>query len=227
MAQPRRAVLLLFPLAMLLFAVSCEGFWVSNSSIQSVTVSPSAVLLQAGASPADTYTFSSTAITVGGSQSDDTATATWSSSDTTVATAAAGGVVTAATTSSGQTATITATDSGKSGSATVLTYTGQSPTTLNLGYTLPTGVTPTTIPLGTSFPVTATGSLNGNTTYALTNYVTWTLSNNTAGATISGSTVTVPSTGTHGGSFTVNATLTLGTTASPNTVTGSLPFTVQ
>jgi len=210
---------------LLAFAASCDGFFVSENSIQSVTVSPSAVLLQAGVSPADTFTFSSSAMTVGGGTNSNTNTATWSSSNSSVATADAGGVVTAVTSSGGQSATIFAKDGGQTGTATVFTYTGTPPGTLTLTFTLPNGATATTIPLGTSFKVKAIASLNGDTD--ISNFVSWTISNSTVnGVTIDRKgNVTVPSTGS-AGSFTVRAVAQFGTAAAKATAIGTQDFTV-
>ncbi len=42
----------IFPLIVL--CASCNGFFISNSAIVTVTISPAAVMLKAGATPADT-----------------------------------------------------------------------------------------------------------------------------------------------------------------------------
>ena len=220
-----RTVRLIPVVILFMLTTSCNSFFVSENSIQSVTVSPTAVLLQVGAIPADTYQLTSTAITVGGTNTSDTATATWTSSNPTIATVGSPeilnsvpGLVTLPVTeiTGGDTATIKATDGGQSGTATVLTYSGVAPTTMTLTYSLPTGVTASTIPLGTVFLVQANATLNGvnkvlnNTTFS---YVTWTVTSNTAGATVNvNGVVTVPANGTAGG-FTVVATAYLGIAA--------------
>jgi hypothetical protein len=202
---------------------SCSGFFVSNNSIVSVTVSPAAVLLKAGNTPADTYTLSSTAVTAGGTSESDTSTAKWTSSATTVVTAASGGVLTAAGTTGNQTATITATDSGQSGTCSILTYTGSAPTTLTLQY--PNTIVPGSLALGSQFQVSAFATFN-NVSTNISNYVTWTLTSNTTGSTISSTgVVTVPSSAT-AGTFTVNAQAAFGSVAPQASVNSTLTFTV-
>ena len=235
-----RVVRLIPVVILFVLATSCNGFFLSNNAIESVTVTPTAVLLQAGMT--DTYTgLVSTALTVGGTSTVDTtaSTTTWSSKSNTptsgvvtvVASGADAGQLTVADTNGGDTATITSTDGGQSGSATVLTYTGTAPTTFTITPTLPIGVTAATIQPGTNFPVIAAGSLNGNASYNLTPYITWSLTSNTAGATIApNGEVTVPSTAGLSTVFTVQAELNFGTAATnipTGTVTETLPFTVQ
>jgi hypothetical protein len=234
----RRVVCLLPVLFLFVLAASCDNFFPSENSIQSVTVTPTAVLLQAGV--ADTYTgLVSTALTVGGTSTVDTtaSTTTWSVSPTSgvvdvVATGADAGHLTSTDTNGGDTATVKATDGGQSGSATVLTYTGTAPTSFTLTPTLPTGVTAATIQPNSQFPVVATGTLSAIANVVLTPYITWSLTSNTAGATIaSNGEVTVPSTATINTVFTVQAQLYFGTAAVATIPTGivteSLPFTVQ
>lgn len=235
-----RVVRLIPVVILFVLASSCNGFFLSNNANESVTVTPSAVLLQTGASPADTYTgLVSTATTVGGTSTVDTtaSTTTWSVSPTSgvvtvVATGANAGQLTETDANGGVTATVTATDGSQSGSATVLTYTGTAPTSFTLTPTLPTGVTAVTIQPSTQFPVIASGTLNGSANYNLTPYITWSLASNTAGATIaSNGEVTVPSTATAGTVFTVTAQLYFGTAAATTIPTGivteTLPFTVE
>jgi hypothetical protein len=234
----RRAVRLFPILALFVLAASCDSFFVSPSTVESVTVTPTAVLLQAAPSPTDTFTgLVSTAFTAGNTSNVDTTTATWSSNPTSgvvtvVASGADGGHLTATDTTGGATATVTATDGSQSGSATVLTYTGTAPTTFTITPTLPTGVTAATIQPGSSFPVIASGALNGNANFNLTPYITWSLTSNTAGATIaSNGEVTVPSTAGLSTVFTVQAQLYFGTAAATTIPSGivpeTLPFTVQ
>jgi len=137
------------------------------------------------------------------------------------------GLLTAGTTG-GVAATITATSGGQSSTCAVFTYTGSTPTAINVSYTLPSGVTASTIPLGTTFNAfaQASPSLNLVSSQDISSYVTWSITSNTAGATISSTgQVTVPTTATIG-SFTVNAIATFGSSASPSTLTGSTTFTV-
>ena len=222
----RRAVLLLPAMGLFVLAASCDGFFVSESSIQSVTVTPPGVLLKAGASPADTFSLSSAAVTVGGTSSNDTTTADWSSSDTAVVTVGkgtTGGMLTAVGTTGGQTATITATDGGVKGTSVVRLYI-TAPTTLAIGF--PGNIVPSSVAAGQTFQVTALAVLDGNPApQNISALVTWSLNNNAAGATINQSgIVTIPSTAL--GSFTVVATVQLGSAASPAIIPGSLTFTV-
>ena len=81
-----RVVRLIPVVILFVLATSCDNFFLSNSAIQSVTVTPSAVLLKAAASsstPGDSYQLASASTTVGGTTADDTGTATWSSSSAT------------------------------------------------------------------------------------------------------------------------------------------------
>lgn len=222
----RRAVLLLPAIGLVVLAASCNGFFVSESSIQSVTVTPPGVLLKAGASPADTFTLSSAALTVGGTSSNDTTTANWSSNNTAVVTVgngANGGMLTAVGTTGGPTATITATDGGVSGTSRVRLYT-TAPTTLAIGF--PINIVPSSVAAGQTFQVTALAVLDGNPApQNISDLVTWSLNNNAAGATIDkNGNVTIPSSAF--GSFTVVATAQLGSAASPAVIPGSLTFTI-
>ena len=80
----RRSVLLISTAVLCVFIASCDGFFVSESAIQSVTARPLTVLLKTGDTPPDSYPLTSSATTVGGSSSDDTKNATWASADSTV-----------------------------------------------------------------------------------------------------------------------------------------------
>lgn len=129
----RRAFILLSTLGLCLFAASCDGFFVSESSIQSVKITPTTVLLKTGDTPADSYPLHSTKTTVGGASSDNTTTATWKSNDPNVVTVGQGnqgGLVTAV--GSGST-TVTAEDGGKTSDAVrVMTYSVPTPATLTV-----------------------------------------------------------------------------------------------
>lgn len=224
----RRVTYVLPALALFMLAASCNGFFVSPSSIQTVTLSESAVLLKADAATADTYTLSALATDVNNDPATDvTSTATWTSSNTTVASVASGVITAGSNTAANQTATITAKDSGVSGTANILTYTGTAPTgTSAITIVIPTGITLNVTP-GETFQLTATADLSGNATLNVSKYVSWT-SNNSAIATVSTSgTVTVLSTAVAGDNFTITATANLGTaatgTASGTSSTFSLP----
>ena len=206
----RRLARLIPLLAIFALCTSCNGFFVSESSIQSVTISPSAVFLQAGATPADSYTaLSATSITVGGTSTPATTLATWKSNNPSIVGVSSAGALTAGTATSGNT-TVTATYSGvTSNSCTVVIYTGSAPTTLTVNSQ--TGAT--TFAAGTTFQAIATANFPGapslSTSGAITPYVTWSTSDSTGTiATISSKgVVTVLSAASP---FTVTATATFG-----------------
>jgi uncharacterized protein YjdB len=201
---------------------SCNGFFVSERSIQSVTVTPTAAVLKVGDTPADTYTLSSSSTTVGGTVADDTATATWSSSNNSVVTVAAG-VLTAGSTAG--TATVTAKDGGAtSNNCNVLTYTVPTPANLFVTSTITSG--------GIANPGTYQfhAYLGSTTSFPdVTQYVTWSSSDTTA-ATVNATTglVTVLSLATPT-SVTITATADAGASApaTQGTITGSLQFTAD
>jgi len=218
MIPRHRAILTLFAFAMAMFAISCADFFVSEDSTQSLAVSPTAVILKAApdnVTPGDSATLAATATTVGGSNKDVTASATWSSSDSTIATVSAG-VVTVVGTAGGSTATITATDGGKSATCKVLTYTG---TTLSaVTITFPGTVVASQLTRGQQFQLTATANLNGVDT-DITQYVTWSTNTSTSVVTVSSSgLLTVQNGATTGSNFTVTATAHL---AGSSTVSGT------
>jgi hypothetical protein len=213
MAVIRRAILPLCVAALVVFTASCNDFFVSESSTQSLAVSPSAVILKAA--PGDSTTLSALATTVGGTTNDVTATATWSSSDDTIATVNAG-TVTVVGTSGGSTATITATSDGKSSTCKVLTFVGTAPSTISVTY--PNNVAPNALSPGQVFQLTATATLNGVDT-DITQYVTWTTNAASTVATVSsGGVVRVSNTATTLSNFTVTATAYLANNA---TITGT------
>ena len=204
----RRVARLLPLIPMIVLCSSCSDFWVSDSAIASVAVSPTAVILKAatgGTTPVagDTYTLAASATTVGGTTTDETAASTWTSSAPTVVTANAGNLSVVAT-AADQTSVITATFGGQSSTCNVLTYTGTPPTTININ--IPTGISTGAMSPGLTFRLTATAALSGNSTHDVTSYVTW-MSNDATTATIDANgNVTVLSTATAGGNFTITAT---------------------
>lgn len=216
----RKTVRLLPVLALIAFCGSCSGFFISPNSIQTVTVSPAAVLLRASSTPPDSYTaLSATSTTVGGTPATATS-ATWTSASTSIATVSSAGVLTAGSVTSGNTK-VTATVGGVvSNPCAVVLYLGTAPATLSVESQ--TGAT--SFAAGTTFQAIATASFPGDTTLsasgALTPYVTWSSSDTTGTiATVnSAGIVTVVSAATP---FTITATATFGAAASPTTVTGT------
>ncbi len=213
----RRVARLIPVLPLVMLCASCSDFWVSGSTIVSIKVSPTAVLLKAGATPADTFTLSSSALTASGSVEADTATAKWSSSNPSIVTAATGGVITAATSTAFQTATITAKDGGETSTCAILTYTGNATT---LSVSTPNG---TSIAPGGSLQLAAT--LNGLTNFNLASYVTWTSSDTSVAVVSNTGLVTLVGTPSVT-NFTVTATAYFGAAASQSTIT-SLPAIIN
>src|ERR1039458_9007925 len=82
-----------FVVALIMFCTSCSGFWVSESSIETVVLSPNTMLLRKG----DNVDLSATSTTYGGSTADVTSTATWSITPSTsaIASVTSAGVITA------------------------------------------------------------------------------------------------------------------------------------
>jgi len=160
----------------LLALVSCSGFFVSESTVNNVAVSPESVIIKTGTDSATNHiSLDATSITVGGNTSDVTSTATWSTDNGDVATVAAG-VVTAGNTA-GNT-TIKAKQGGVSGTASVIATNTALPTTLTV-----TG--PTQLNLNSRTQFTATVPVNViNGSADISSFVSWS-SSNTAIATVS------------------------------------------
>jgi uncharacterized protein YjdB len=214
----RRLLVVLPALPVIALCTSCNGFFVSENSIETMAVSPTALILKAATSSAsgDSYTLSASGTTVGGTTSDVTSASTWKTSDSTIATVSSGDV-TIITTAANATATITATDGGQSATCAVLTYTGTEPTAISLKF--PSTVTTTSVAVGATFKMTATAALSGNSAYDISDYVSWS-SSSTSIATVDayGNITTVAA-----GTFTITATATF---ASDSVTETSTSFTV-
>jgi trimeric autotransporter adhesin len=146
---------------------ACDGFFVSNSATDHITLSATALVLSSnnGTSGAESKALSATAVSVGGESSDVTSSATWSTSNASVATVSASGTVTAVAPG---TTTIAAKSNGATGSATVIVV-ATSVGTL--------AVTPASVSLHTSSgpttqQLTATLSL-GSGTVDVTEFANW------------------------------------------------------
>ena len=99
---------------------ACGNFFVSNSSIDHISLSSTALVLSSNSGTGtgvESKALSATAVNVGGESSDVTSTATWSSSNPAVATVSSTGTVTAV---AAGTATISAVSNNAKGSATVI-----------------------------------------------------------------------------------------------------------
>jgi hypothetical protein len=106
-----------------------------------------------------------------------------------------------------------------------LTYTGTAPTTLSVN--LQGGVVPSSIQPGQTLQLSAAAALNGNPSFNITNYVSWTTSDATVATVSTTGLVSVLSTATIGTTFTVTATANLGPAATTSTLTGtSTTFTI-
>jgi len=207
-----RLRLLILTIVVILALSACDDFFPSKSSVDRVTLTPTSVFMKIG----DTQQFTASALTVGGTATDVTGTATWSSSNDGVASVSPDtrGLVTAngPTTGLGS-ATITASSGGASGSTTVTVSSGTL-TSITVGPTNPV-LTP-----GADLQLTADGNF-GSTTQRITNLVTWTTSDpNIATVSSSGLARAVATTGQV--TFTATANITGG-----GTVTDTLTVTLQ
>jgi uncharacterized protein YjdB len=188
------------------FWTSCNGFFVSGSSLDHITLSPKAVYLKVG----ETDNFTASGVTVDGTTSDITSSATWTTGSSTIATVNAG-VVTAVAAGS---TTISAAQSGVTGTANITVGTQALNTTLNVTPSNPTVIAGQTVQL------TATATFADGSTRDFTSLVTWS-SSNTANVTVSSAGLV--SGVTSGQSATITATIATATSSA----TGSVTVTVQ
>ncbi len=190
-------------------ATGCNGFFLSENDLDSVSISPTNVFLDPGV----TLQFYVTGTTVGGDSVDESANATWTSSNAQVATIDSSGLLTAISsegTVSATTVKVTAKGQSSSTNAVVTSAALSSLT-----------VTPSTatIAAGYSRQLLATGTLSTNASVSITNYVTWS-SSDTSVATVS-STGKVTAVTSGSATITATATLVSGTLTSSTTLTVS------
>jgi hypothetical protein len=205
-SQFRHKFVIFSCLLILVLNVGCGKFFVSESTLNTITISPAAALAGVG----QTINFTATGTTVGGSTSDVTSSVTWSSSATNVATITSAGVAT--TVATGAT-NITATKDSISGKAT-LTVTASPLQSIAISPVNPS--VPRT--QGTQ-QFTATGTLANGSTLDLTGLVKWTSSNS--------SVATISSTGLASLVGTGTSTISASATTPSSTITSTTTLTVN
>lgn len=220
----RRAILLLPVLGLFLLATACDTFFVSESSVQSISATPATGLLHLGDAQPNSIKITATATTVGKSTPDITDTAVWHSTNTDAATVSQGVVTAGAIAGS---TVVTAKDSSSgvtSNNVNIVTYSVTTPQNLVV----------------TADRITAGGTavagtyqfrafLGPGSTNEVTQFVAWssdpttiaTVSSTTAGL-VTTVTPTIPTT------VTITATGNVGSsTGTATTITGSLQFTAR
>ena len=199
----RRATRLLPVFPLIIFCLSCSDFWVSESSTQSISVTPTSMILKAASSSTagDKESITATALTVGGANQDVTSTANWSSDNSAITVSK--GTVTVVGTSGNVGVNVTASEGGQSATCSILTYTGAAPTALTVTY--PTTINPASVSTGV-YAFVAKATINGITNQVITPYVTWGSSNTSAATVNSKGQVTVLTTAVAGTTFTITAT---------------------
>ena len=185
-AKPKFAggLVLFLSILALMTLTACGDFFVSDNAIDHVSLSATALVLSSnnGTTGAESKALSATAVSVGGSSSDVTSTATWTSSNAGVATVDASGKVTAV---SAGTATISAKSGGATGSATVIVVA----TSIGTLSVTPASVTLHTTSGPTKQQLTATLSL-GSGTVDVTSSATWVSDTTTVATVTTGGLVT-------------------------------------
>lgn len=197
---------LLFLLAAVFYSTGCSGFFVSGSTIDHITLTPTSIFLKT----TETKQFSASAVNVDGTSNDVTSGATWNIGSTTIATASKGLVTAVAP----GTTTVTAAQGSVTGTANVVVGSQTLNTTLTVTPLKPSLAVNQTVQL------TATGILADNSTTNLTNFVLWASDNQTN--------VSVNSTGLVTGLVsgqTANIAATIATATGSST--GSVRVTVQ
>lgn len=190
---------------LLSFATSgCGDFFVSGTSLNKITLTPTSVFLTVS----NTKQFSASGTTVNGDSKDVTSSAKWSTSSAGVATVSAGLVTAVAA----GTATITASQDGVEDTSGVIVNSSDL-------LSIDISATSTTVTSGSTLQLTATATFADNSQQNVTNQVAW-----TSGST---STATVSSTGLVTGVATGTATITATVTTATTTVTKDITITVQ
>jgi hypothetical protein len=193
--------------AVLLLCVlsGCGDFFVSEDSLETITVSPTGALTSVG----QTVKFTATATTVGGQTSDVTSSATWSSSSASVATVSAG-VATAVTNG---TTTISASQGSVSGNASLRV------TATKLQSIAIEPSNPTLFQTQGTQQFKATGTFEDGSTLDLTGLVQWSSSSSSVATINKSGLATLVAAG--------SASITASITSSGGTVTSSTSLTVN
>ncbi len=185
----------------------CNDFFVSPNSLDHISLNPQAVLLKTG----DTVQISASAVTVDGTSTDITQSATWSSAATGTATVNSTGLVTAVSTG---TTTISASQGSVTGNGNVIVR------AVGLQTTNPITITAssTQVASGSTLATTATANFTDGSTLDITPIAVWSSS--------STATATVDTGGVIKGVAAGNATITATVNTASGAVSGSFNVTV-
>jgi hypothetical protein len=200
-----RHQLLIASLVVILALSGCGDFFVSENSIDFVTVAPTGALASAG----DTVNFTATATLVSGSTNDVTSSATWNSSSPSVATVTSAGVATAV---AAGTTTISAKKDSETGDAT-LTVTASKLQSIAI-----TPPNPSVFSTQGTQQFVATGTFADGTTLDITNLVQWSSSSSSVATINKSGLATLVGSGTS----TITATI----TSSGSTISATTSLTV-
>lgn len=193
-------------ISVVLFSTACDDFFVSGSTIDHIELSPSAVYLKTG----ETKQITANSVTVDGTSSDITSSATWTSATPGTATAV-GGLVTAVAAGS---TTVSAAQGGVTGTATVIVN------TQTLGTTLTVTPNNPSVSVNQTVQLKAVGTFPDNSTQDLTNFVKWS-SSNTSNATVSSTGLVTGKTSNQ------TATITATISTASSSASGSVTVNVQ
>lgn len=190
-------------------STGCDGFFLSDSDLSSVSISPRNVFLSEGA----VMQLYATGTTIGGNSTDENANATWSSSNVTTATVGSNGSVTAISSEGTISSTaITVRARQKTDTTTVAVTTSPLVSLV---------VTPSSasITKGYTRQLLAIATLSDNNSVNVTSYVAWTSSDT--------SIATVSSTGKVTALATGNCTITAKVQMTSGAATSSMTITVN